>query len=219
MLPETIDMLYSNGVIQQAVITSWNLENLNVNEPGTYTVSGTAEGLDEGFQCQITVKEIANVQDVNVTTITGVEPSLPRFVTIEYADETVGAAVAEWDEIPEDLYAQAGAFDVTGSIGPDLNVTAHVTVKEVQSVEEINVDTLLGQMPSLPSSVEVTFTDDTTEEMGVSWQISQEDVESAGVTNIVGRLMGSLETTARVNVQYVRQKEPLWQTRLLAAMN
>ena len=203
MLPETIDMLYSNGVIQQAVITSWNLENLNVNEPGTYTVSGTAEGLDEGFQCQITVKEIANVQDVNVTTITGVEPSLPRFVTIEYADETVGAAVAEWDEIPEDLYAQAGAFDVTGSIGPDLNVTAHVTVKEVQSVEEINVDTLLGQMPSLPSSVEVTFTDDTTEEMGVSWQISQEDVESAGVTNIVGRLMGSLETTARVNVQYV----------------
>ncbi len=203
MLPETIDTLYSNGVIEQAVITSWNLENLNTNEPGTYTVSGMAEGLDEEFQCEITVKEIAKVQDVNITTITGVEPALPRFVTIEYADETVGAAAVKWDEISDDLYAQAGTFDVTGKIGPELSVTAHVTVKEVKSIEEISVDTLLGQMPSLPSSVEVTFTDNTTEEMGVSWVISQEDVASAGVAKITGNLMGSLQTTATVNVQYV----------------
>ena len=203
VLPTTIDMLYSNGVIEQAVITAWNLENLKIDEPGEYTVTGTADGLSEPFKCKIFVKEIKSVTDVDVTTIVGVEPSLPRTVTVEYADDTVGAAVVEWDEVPEESYAQTGNFEVRGSIGGGHSVTARVAVKEVRSIEEVSEDTLLGQMPTLPSTVEVTFTDDTTEEVGVSWAITQEDVESAGVAKITGKLLGSLETTAKVNVQYV----------------
>ena len=203
VLPTTIDMLYSNGVIEQSVITTWNLENLNVNEPGEYTVTGTADGLSEPFECKVTVKEINRVTDVEVTTIVGVEPSLPRTVTVEYADGTTGAAVVEWDEVPEESYAQTGTFTVQGSIGDGLTVTASVAVKEVKSIEEVQADTLLGQMPTLPGSVEVTFTDDTKEEVGVSWAISQEDVESAGVVKVTGKLLGILQTTATVRVQYV----------------
>lgn len=203
VLPTTIDMLYNNGVIQQSVITAWNLENLNVDEPGIYTVTGTADGLSEPFECKITVKEIGSVSDVDVTTIVGVKPSLPRTVVVEYADSTTGTAVVEWDEVPEELYAQTGTFEVQGSLGSGLSVTAHVAVKEVESIEEVAVDTLLGKMPTLPASVEVTFTDGTKEEVGVSWAITQEDVESAGVAKVAGKLLGILETTARVNVQYV----------------
>lgn len=199
-LPESVQMLYSNGLLERALVTSWNLEGLDVNQPGEYNVTGTAEGIDGTFTCKVTVKDIKTVEEVNVTTLAQVEPPLPQFVTIEYEDGSIGAAPVTWDEVPEESYAQEGSFTVNGSIGPDLSVTANVYVRKVESVEEVNLETVMGTMPQLPDGVDVTFTDGTTEEIGIDWEITQEDIEAAGDVKITGKILGS-DVEAGINLK------------------
>ena len=202
VLPETVQMLYSNGLIENFPVTSWNLTGLDSNTPGIYQVTGTAEGMEKEFTCTITVKDVKAVEEVNVTTLANVAPPLPKFVTITYADDTIGAAPVTWEAVSEDEYASKGTFDVTGSIGPELTVTAHVAVKEVESVDEITLTTVVGTMPEFPSGVDVTFTDGTTENIGVDWEIEQEDVEAAGIVEITGKILGSeIKAVANVHVK------------------
>ena len=77
------------------------MDNLNTNQAGTYKVTGTAEGMEGTFECTVTVKDIKSATVDNVTTLVNVEPSLPQFAAIEYADGTkrVSAPVT-WDEVP-----------------------------------------------------------------------------------------------------------------------
>lgn len=202
VLPETVQTLYSNGLIKNFPVTSWDLTGLDSSKTGVYQVTGTAEGMEEKFICTITVKDIKTVDEVNVTTLAHVAPPLPKFVTITYGDDTVGAAPVTWEKVPEDQYASRGTFDVTGSIGPERTVTAHVAVKEVKSVEEITLTTTVGTMPEFPSGVDVTFTDGTTENIGVDWEIGQEDIEAAGIAEIKGKILGSeISAVAIVHIE------------------
>ncbi|MGN0277486.1 MAG: Ig-like domain-containing protein, partial [Hominisplanchenecus sp.] len=204
VLPETVEALYSNGLVEKFKVTGWNLDALNINAPGQYQVTGTAEGLEGEFVCTITVKDIKQVKTVNVTTLSRVAPPLPKFVTIEYADGTVGATPVTWDAVPEENYASAGTFTVAGSIGPELTVTANVAVKEVQSVASTSLETTIGTMPQLPTGVAVTFTDGTTEDIGVDWEIDEDDINAAGMVKITGKILGSeVEAEADVNVKYL----------------
>ena len=203
VLPKTVKVQYSNGVVDEHQVTGWNLDNLNVNQAGTYKVTGTAEGMEGTFECTVTVKDIKSATVDNVTTLVNVEPSLPQFAAIEYADGTKGSAPVTWDEVPEENYAKAGKFEVTGKIGPEVTVKTEVSVKEIKSVEEVHASTVIGTLPVLPAGVEVTFTDESKEIVGTDWQIKAEDVAAAGTLKVKSKILGSdMEAVANVDVKY-----------------
>ena len=202
-LPENVQIQYSNGVLENLKVTGWNLDGLNVDKAGTYTVTGTADGLTGEFTCTIHVKEIKKATAANVTTLVNVAPSLPQFATLEYEDGTKGAAAVIWDAVPEENYAKAGKFTVNGKIEENLTVTAEVSVKEIASIAETNVSTVAGEMPNLPAGVEVTFTDGSKEVVGTNWNIKSSDVEAAGILKVTSKILGSnVEAVANVDVKY-----------------
>lgn len=203
LLPETVEMVYSNGVLEKFTVTGWDTASLNIKEEGTYEITGSVEGSDQTVRCKIIVKDIAQVQDLSVTTLKNVAPPLPQFVSVEYKDGTTGTAPVTWEDIDAEKYAEEGSFDVKGTISETQMVTAHVAVKEVTSVAVTELETTLGTMPQLPSGVEVTFTDGTKETIGVVWESSQSVVNAAGMAVVKGKILGSdVEAVAKIDVKY-----------------
>ena len=195
ILPQTVGVVYDDGLIQEYEITSWNLESLQLDEPGTYTVSAASDKMDQSVETKVHVKDIASIEDVEVTTVAGVEPPLPSFVTVNYEDGESGPAQVAWEAVDPSQYAEEGIFDVTGQIGPDKAVTAEVLVKEIRAIEEISVSTERGVSPSMPTTVAVEFTDGSKEQIGVKWEISDETVNSSGRKKVTGTVLNS-ETKA-----------------------
>lgn len=191
VLPETVGIVYDNGQIEERTISDWNMDGLDLNAAGDYTVMAVADGLKEPVPVTIHVKEVSLMEEVEVTTVAGIEPPLPNFISVTYRDGSSGSAKVAWDEVDPSLYAEEGIFDVNGKIGENKTVTAEVMVKEIASVEELAVSTERGSMPELPSTVNVTFTDGSTEEVGVKWNISENDVIAAGQKKITGSVLSS----------------------------
>ncbi|NBH15707.1 DUF4982 domain-containing protein, partial [Lachnospiraceae bacterium] len=205
ILPETIGAVYDDGLIREYKIDSWDgMDKVDLNTPGSYTVYAVSNELGERVETKIHVKKIASIDDVEVTTIAGVEPALPNFVALHFTDGETGSAQVTWETIDPSLYAEEGVFDVTGKIGPEKTVIAEVMVKEIASIEEIAVSTERGVMPAMPATVEVTFTDGSKEPIGVKWNISENHVKSAGQKKITGTVLSSeTKAVAWLNVSTV----------------
>ena len=203
-LPDTVQVQYSNGVLENLDVTGWDMTGLDINTAGDYTITGTADGLTGSFNCTVHVKEIEKATAEAVTTLVNIAPSLPQFATLEYKDGTKGAAPVTWDEVQADQYAKAGKFTVNGKIGENIKVTTEVSVKEIKSIAETSVSTVVGTMPDLPAGVEVTFTDGSKETVGTDWEIESSDVEAAGLLKVTSKILGSdVEAVANVDVKYV----------------
>ncbi len=205
ILPETVGIVYDDGLIQEYAVDSWDdMDKVDLNKPGSYTVYAVSDEVKERVSTQIHVKEISSIDDVEVTTIAGVEPPLPNFVTLNYKDGETGSAQVAWEPVDPALYAEEGVFDVTGKIGPDKTVTAEVMVKEMLSIEEIEISTERGALPTMPSTVKVEFTDGSNEPLGVKWDISENDVKSAGQKKVTGTVLNSAtKAVAWLNVSTV----------------
>lgn len=194
ILPETVGVVYDDGLIREYTIDSWKgMDAVNLEQPGSYEISAVSAG--EEFETTLTVKEIESIEDVKVTTITGVEPPLPNFVTLHYKDGETGSAQVAWETADPALYAEENTFELTGKIGENKTITAKITVKEMIAIDDVTLDVERGVMPNMPSTVNVEFTDGTKEQLGVKWNISEEDVETAGKKKITGTVLGS-EITA-----------------------
>lgn len=190
ILPETIGAVYDDGLIQEYEIDSWDLDAVRLNRAGNYKAYAISSKIEEPIETIIHVKAISSIDDVEVTTVAGIEPPLPNFVTLHFTDGETGSAQVTWDAVDPALYAAEGIFDVKGTIGPDKTVTAEVQVKEMTAVEEISISTERGVMPTMPSTVNVEFTDGSKEAIGVKWNISDSDVNSAGIKKITGAVLG-----------------------------
>lgn len=81
---------------------------------------------------------IKSVEDVNITTLVGRSPTMPKFVKVTYTDNTTGKMQVRWpDDIEEDKYAAAGEFEVEGTlVGEYETVTATVQVVTGEDVEK-----------------------------------------------------------------------------------
>lgn len=200
-LPDSVGVIYDNGLIEQFEVKAWDMSQVNLKKPGTYSAYGTASGITSKVEAKIYVKDIESIETAEVTTIAGVAPALPKFVTVHYTDGTVGSAQVTWESVQASKYAEEGIFDAVGSVGENLNVTAEVTVKEMLSIEDITLSTEIGKIPEMPTTIPVKFTDGTEEMLGVKWKISSDDVKSAGVKKITGTVLSSdVTATAWINV-------------------
>ncbi len=80
--------------------------------------------------------EIKSVEDVNITTLVGHSPTMPKFVKVTYSDNSTNKMQVRWpDDIEEENYSKAGTFTVEGTlVGEFEKVTATVTVKDEEEV-------------------------------------------------------------------------------------
>lgn len=204
VLPETVGAIYDNGLIAPLDVTAWDLSKVDLSKIGTYSAYASVTGVTELVEAKIHVKSIASIDRIEVTTIAGVEPSLPNFVTLHYEDGKTGSTEVTWDAISTSEYEDEGIFTVTGKIDSNVSVFADVTVKKLLSIDDITINTEIGQLPVMPTTVMVKFTDDSEEMLGVRWNIAQSDVASAGVRKITGTVLGSdIKATAFLNVSTV----------------
>lgn len=199
-MPKNIRVMLDNGLMRDISVSSWDMSEVNLNTPGNYTAYGTADGISDAIECLIHVKSINAVEDISVTTIAGVYPPLPKFVTIHYTDGEIGATPVTWDAVEPSQYAGSNQFTVLGKLGPALTITAHVTVKQVVSVQDITVQTTAGKAPDMPAGVPVQFNDGSTETLSVDWTLTPSDYEYPGTSKVTGKVLGS-SITAKATIQ------------------
>ncbi|MGO1289608.1 MAG: immunoglobulin-like domain-containing protein, partial [Cellulosimicrobium funkei] len=85
---------------------------------------------------------VESVEDVAVTVQTGSAPVLPASVTARFADGSTGSADVTWDAVDPASYAQAGSFEVAGTLGGGVSVRARAVVTvtdDVVPVEGLSV--------------------------------------------------------------------------------
>lgn len=72
---------------------------------------------------------IVSIQPINVSTVAGTAPVLPTKVTAVYSDGSSRQVDVTWDSIQPTQYAQAGTFEVEGTVaGTTIKAKAVVTV-------------------------------------------------------------------------------------------
>ncbi|MEK8128314.1 Ig-like domain-containing protein [Paenibacillus filicis] len=132
-LPAVVTAVYDDqSTSSQPVI--WDLVDASqYAQAGSFVVNGDVAGTSIRASANVTVTEIPaviiEIEPVVVTTTAGTAPKLPTVVTAVYDNQLTSQLQVVWDNIAPTLYAQAGAFEVHGSVyGTALQATANITV-------------------------------------------------------------------------------------------
>ncbi|MCL2165205.1 MAG: Ig-like domain-containing protein, partial [Oscillospiraceae bacterium] len=216
-MPETIEKVYDNGVIWRMTVAAWDMSGVNANAAGTYTATATVwDGtVTKQAQATVYVKNVASIDPVAVTTLAGVAPSLPGSVVVHYTDAATGDAKVIWDNVASSNYAGEGVFNVSGNIGIATQAVATVSVKIIESVEDVVVSALTSIRPNMPTTVRAKFADGTQGDMDVFWDIGTLDIyegatslkvsagqyQYPGRVQVTGNILGYM-TTATVRVSH-----------------
>ena len=192
---------------------TWDTINPSFYENvGTFTASGKVSSTSQGVSCKVTVKAAAaaatavSTKAVDVTTTAGIAPQLPASVEVTWSDGTTTKEVVSWNAVSASAYAQAGSFDVTGSIATASGVqaTAHVTVTALTAVRAVLdnsvISTTEGVAPTLPATARVTWSNGKTTTETISWNaVDPALYAKAGTFDVKGTAAG-VAVTAHVNV-------------------
>ena len=211
-LPATARVTCSNGDVTDEAVT-WDAINPSFYENvGTFTASGKVSSTGQGVSCKVTVKAAAaaatavSTKTVDITTTAGVAPQLPASVEVTWSDGTVTKEVVNWNAVSGNAYAQAGSFDVTGTIAtaPGIQATAHVTVTALTAVRAVLdnsvISTTEGVAPTLPTTARVTWSNGKTSTETISWNaVDPALYAKAGTFDVKGTAAG-VAVTAHVNV-------------------
>ena len=211
VLPVAVTVTYSDNTAKSAAVQWEEIAPEKYAQAGSFNVTGTVAGTAMPATAAVTVTDegtqpeeptIVSVQPVSVTTTVGTAPVLPVAVTVTYSDNTAKSAAVQWEEIAPEKYAQAGSFNVTGTVaGTAMPATAAVTVTDegtqpeepaIVSIQPVYVSTTAGTAPVLPAAVTAIYSDNTTTGAAVQWAaISPSQYAQAGSFNV----SGSVENT------------------------
>lgn len=199
----------------QPVHINWDSVNPDsYAQPGTFVVKGRLDGLDRReVTCTVAVKDAKDYFDLDSLTyerVVGDESPLDSDVHLKVTrsdGEYWYNYPAEWENADASRFQTAGTYEVKGIIGncgvsslAGLEVKAKVVVKEVASIAQVApIDTPVGIRPttgssagSLPYTVQVTFTDGSTVNGGVTWDtILDSMVAQEGSFTLGGSIMYS----------------------------
>ena len=211
-LPATARVTWSNGDVTDEAVT-WDAINPSFYENvGTFTASGKVSSTGQGVSCKVTVKAAAatatavSAKAVDITTTAGVAPQLPASIEVTWSNGTTTKEVVSWNAMSASAYAQAGTFDVTGTIAtaPGIQATAHVTVTALTAVRAVLdnsvISTTEGVAPALPATARVTWSNGKTSNEAISWNaVDPALYAKAGTFDVKGTAAG-VAVTAHVNV-------------------
>lgn len=211
-LPATARVTWSNGDVTDEAVT-WDAINPSFYEnAGTFTASGKVSSTGQGVSCKVTVKAAAvaatavSAKAVDITTTAGVAPQLPASVEVTWSNGTTTKEVVSWNAVSASAYAQAGSFDVTGTIAtaPGIQATAHVRVTALTAVRAVLdnsvISTTVGVAPTLPATARVTWSNGKTSTETISWNAVDPALYAKADTFDVKGTAAGVAVTAHVNV-------------------
>lgn len=142
-------------------------------------------------------------QPKNVRTQVGVAPILPKTAKVTWSDGSSSDEIVTWDPVDPASYTKPAWFDVHGSV-QGLNVTVHVEVtdaKPTRTVKPSTVTTKAGTAPTLPSTVQVTWSDGQTTTENVVWDaVKADSYAKPGRFTVKGKAL-DLDASVDVTVQ------------------
>ena len=145
VLPTLTSITYTNGETVPGGTLKWSIPDGATNgqhlKSTDFSVPGEvydADGVDtkQTVNANITVRPItvSTVNAVTASTTSGIAPSLPSTVTVNWSYGDPSTESVTWDSIPASSYAKAGTFTVNGIVnlgsGTTTKATATVTVQD-----------------------------------------------------------------------------------------
>lgn len=114
---------------------------------------------------------IANIEPTAVTVPKKkIAPVLPGEVTAVYGNGDKVLKEVVWDEIDPKLYDRENVFDVKGTVkGTKIKAVATVNVSKIDHFEPVNIKTIPGKAPILPSEVAVKLANGSKGIVEVQW--------------------------------------------------
>ena len=134
VLPATVTVTYTDGTTQQVEV-EWNaVDEASYHNGGSFVVSGNVKGT--GLTVQVTVnvadKTVTGIQNnLGVKTTAGTAPVLPKTASVRWSNGDVTDEPVSWNGVSPSQYAQAGTFNVTGTVA-GYTVSCAVTVEAAQ---------------------------------------------------------------------------------------
>ena len=205
-LPEKVTVTYSDDTTKSVKVTWGSVSADN------YTKAKCVVTVSEK---QPAGKEIKSIADAKISTTVGTAPVLPTTVTATYDDKSTGEVKVTWEKIKAEKYAKTGTFEVSGTVeGTDIKAKCVVTVNEKQpavptitKIAPVEVSTFIGSIPTLPEKVTVTYSDDTTKSVKVTWgSVSADNYTKAGSFDVEGTVEGT-SIKAKCTVKVTDPKE------------
>ncbi len=179
-LPATVHAHWSDGGESDEPVT-WDAvdpASYSAREGGSFTVSGRVEGWADPVAVTVTVRPASAVgvwQVPGATVEVGAAPELPATVQVAWSNGDVTDEPVTWDAVDPASYAQAGSFDVSGTVGADGSLgtavcTVTVAPPTVASVAQpAGVTTESGAAPELPATVQVAWSNGDVTDEPVTW--------------------------------------------------
>ena len=193
----------------------------STKDAGSFTVNVTSSGLTGG-SATITTSAVDNgtaaeglvsytmVRDYSVRA--GTVPKLNTTATGTLADGSSVNGTVTWDEISSDIYSTAGDYTVEGTLSfagyDSIPVIARLhVIADVIAMRNISTVTMVGAVPTLPSTVNGVLADGTvTGEFDVTWDsISANDFATVddivtvnGTATVIGESTLPVTCTVRV---------------------
>lgn len=182
--------------------------NAYPNEAGRYAAVAVSEW-------QVFAHAPQRVEPIDVRTEVGTMPALPETVTGVFTDGSRAELAVSWPEVTEDQVAADGDFTLTGLVaGTTVPAQAHVWVRatapgQINTIDAVDVHTLVGLAPALPEQVSVQYNDGSREMLPVTWaEVDPDAYAEVGTFDVDGTVEGPGSTDALAHVQVIEAGEP-----------
>ncbi|OCT13389.1 hypothetical protein A8709_17400 [Paenibacillus pectinilyticus] len=212
-LPAVLDAVLTDSSIGSVSVT-WNaIDPVTLTAGSTFTVIGHVAGSTTvTVTAHVTVTStdavVNPVAPIAISTQESVAPVFPQTTTLTYSDGTSSTVAVQWPVLPAQSYATATQFTVQGTVLGGLSeaqpiyVSAVVTVvpSTLVSIAPIYVSTTLGNAPSLPATVNGTYSNGTVKATSVTWNLDPTKYSNSTYT-VTGTVAGStVQAVANVGV-------------------
>ena len=197
--------------VDETVYPTWDtITEDQVSKAGQFDITGkyTDGDTTKKFTLHIKVVDSQKTRTVSVSTLTGVAPGLPYSVTTVLMNGETRYLETQWDTAKPEDYAHPGTFTVKGYIKySNIPITCKVHVYDaVPGSAQINVETVEGAKPHLPTSMSLKLTDGETYSLGSGSGLVWDDIDAAkyakaGAFDVPGTIQGaSVKPVAHVSV-------------------
>lgn len=213
LLPATVTVKTLEGDEIQADIT-WDVTELDINKTGTYTVYGTIKGYEDALTIKVTVaaNEVIGYAAIeDITSVVGVEVTLPETVSVTYTNTTKEQKKVTWDTSKLDI-TKIADYTVKGTVEgteDEVQVVVHIVNTYITSVPTTYAEVVYQSTDvaaQLPVTVEAIYADKKTGNSVVTWNAKEAaaiDTETIGTYKITGTIDGFDEAVeAEITVAY-----------------
>ncbi|MFD0619081.1 endo-alpha-N-acetylgalactosaminidase family protein [Paenibacillus sp. GCM10027629] len=202
-MPSTVKATMSNGTVMELPVQWPAIAPSKYAEVGTFDVTGHINGVqDATITATVTVTaggavEIVDAKVMNVYTSVGIAPVMPEKAKMVASNGTVIQVPVTWDAIADNSYKNVGSFSVAGTVtGTNIKAQAIVIVTnsraEIVAIPTTKMSTVIGVKPVLPSTIEVTMSDQSKRFVSVAWDlITDEQISKVGQFTVNGTIEGT----------------------------